>query len=91
MFGRPGTCSACNKPIPAYEEVMRARDNNYHVRCFICVICKEEADSRRKERKSFAIGEKFYLSLDNRILCEQHEIQHTNTSTNNKINNKTAK
>ena len=61
MFGSPGQCSACAKPIPAFEFVMRARDNRYHLDCFTCQVCKAR----------FCVGDKFYLSLDNRVLCEQ--------------------
>lgn len=39
MFGTTGLCSACNKQIPAFEMVMRARSNVYHLECFACQQC----------------------------------------------------
>uniref|UniRef100_A0A8C4W669 LIM domain only 1 n=1 Tax=Gopherus evgoodei TaxID=1825980 RepID=A0A8C4W669_9SAUR len=35
LFGTTGNCAACSKLIPAFEMVMRARDNVYHLDCFI--------------------------------------------------------
>lgn len=61
MFGATGTCSACSKAIPAFEMVMRARNNNYHLDCFACEVCQQR----------FCVGDKFFLSLDNRVLCER--------------------
>ncbi|CAB0032141.1 unnamed protein product, partial [Trichogramma brassicae] len=39
LFGNTGLCSACNKPIPAFEMVMRAKNNVYHLECFACQQC----------------------------------------------------
>lgn len=39
MFGTNGYCAACNKQIPAFEMVMRARSNVYHLECFACQQC----------------------------------------------------
>ena len=39
LFGSTGYCSACNKVIPAFEMVMRARTNVYHLECFACQQC----------------------------------------------------
>ena len=39
LFGTTGYCSACNKVIPAFEMVMRARTNVYHLECFACQQC----------------------------------------------------
>ena len=39
MFGSTGYCAACNKVIPAFEMVMRARTNVYHLECFACQQC----------------------------------------------------
>ena len=39
LFGTTGYCSACNKVIPAFEMVMRARANVYHLECFACQQC----------------------------------------------------
>ncbi|XP_037087626.1 LIM domain only protein 3-like [Pollicipes pollicipes] len=59
LFGSTGYCSACNKVIPAFEMVMRARNNVYHLECFACQQCNHR----------FCVGDKFYL-CDNKILCE---------------------
>ncbi|ETN66794.1 hypothetical protein AND_001413 [Anopheles darlingi] len=34
LFGTTGYCAACNKVIPAFEMVMRAKNNVYHLECF---------------------------------------------------------
>jgi len=39
LFGPTGHCSACSKMIPAFEMVMRAKDNVYHLECFACQQC----------------------------------------------------
>jgi len=39
MFGSTGTCAACRQPIPASQMVMRARQDAYHVDCFVCAVC----------------------------------------------------
>ena len=39
LFGTTGYCAACNKMIPAFEMVMRARGNVYHLECFACQQC----------------------------------------------------
>lgn len=39
LFGNTGHCAACNKPIPAFEMVMRAKTNVYHLECFACQQC----------------------------------------------------
>ncbi|WAR02965.1 RBTN1-like protein [Mya arenaria] len=36
---RLGYCSACSKMIPAFEMVMRAKNNVYHLECFACQMC----------------------------------------------------
>merc|ERR1712117_859564 len=59
LFGTTGYCSACNNVIPAFEMVMRAKTNVYHLECFACQQCNHR----------FCIGDKFYL-CDNKILCE---------------------
>lgn len=41
LFGLTGTCAACDKNIPAFELVMRAKDNVYHLRCFACQVCNQ--------------------------------------------------
>lgn len=59
LFGTTGLCSACNKTIPAFEMVMRARGNVYHLECFACQQCNHR----------FCVGDRFYLH-DNKILCQ---------------------
>ncbi|EEC17348.1 rhombotin, putative, partial [Ixodes scapularis] len=59
LFGTTGLCSACSKTIPAFEMVMRARGNVYHLECFACQHCNHR----------FCVGDRFYL-FDNKILCE---------------------
>ena len=39
LFGNTGYCSACKKIIPAFEMVMRAKTNVYHLECFACQLC----------------------------------------------------
>ncbi|XP_024085643.1 uncharacterized protein LOC106665370, partial [Cimex lectularius] len=39
LFGHTGYCAACSKVIPAFEMVMRARNNVYHLECFACQQC----------------------------------------------------
>jgi len=58
LFGSTGYCAACNKVIPAFEMVMRARTNVYHLECFACQQCGHR----------FCVGDQFYL-YDNKILC----------------------
>ncbi|CAL4084048.1 unnamed protein product, partial [Meganyctiphanes norvegica] len=59
LFGTTGHCAACNKVIPAFEMVMRAKTNVYHLECFACQQCNHR----------FCVGDRFYL-CDNKILCE---------------------
>ncbi|XP_022660230.1 LIM/homeobox protein Lhx6-like isoform X2 [Varroa destructor] len=59
LFGVTGLCSACHKTIPAFEMVMKARGNVYHLECFACQQCNHR----------FCVGDRFYLH-ENRILCE---------------------
>ncbi|XP_076058689.1 uncharacterized protein LOC143035703 isoform X3 [Oratosquilla oratoria] len=58
LFGTTGHCAACNKVIPAFEMVMRAKTNVYHLECFACQQCNHR----------FCVGDRFYL-CDNKILC----------------------
>ncbi|CAG7817950.1 unnamed protein product [Allacma fusca] len=59
LFGNTGYCAACSKVIPAFEMVMRARANVYHLECFACQQCNHR----------FCVGDRFYL-CENKILCE---------------------
>nr|XP_035936245.1 LIM domain only protein 3 isoform X4 [Halichoerus grypus] len=43
LFGVTGNCAACSKLIPAFEMVMRAKDNVYHLDCFACQLCNQRA------------------------------------------------
>ncbi|XP_071382104.1 rhombotin-1-like [Centroberyx affinis] len=71
LFGVTGNCAACSKLIPAFEMVMRARDNVYHLDCFACQLC----------RQRFCVGDKFFLK-NNMILCQlDYEGGHLNGST----------
>ncbi|KPM07622.1 LIM domain containing protein 2 [Sarcoptes scabiei] len=78
LFGNTGLCSACNKSIPGFEMVMRAKTNVYHLECFSCFQCHQK----------FCIGDRFYL-VENKILCEydfeermnHHQQQLSPTST----------
>ncbi|XP_023664782.2 rhombotin-1 isoform X2 [Paramormyrops kingsleyae] len=46
LFGTTGNCAACSKLIPAFEMVMRARDNVYHLDCFACQLCNQRVSNR---------------------------------------------
>ncbi|XP_076235944.1 LIM domain only protein 3 [Calliopsis andreniformis] len=59
IYGSTGHCAACNKSIPAFELVMRAKTNVYHLECFACQMCNHR----------FCIGDRYYL-YENKILCE---------------------
>ncbi|XP_043234757.1 LIM domain only protein 3-like isoform X2 [Amphibalanus amphitrite] len=59
LFGSSGHCTACSKPIPAFEMVMRARENVYHLECFACRRCNQR----------FCVGDRYYLH-DGQVLCE---------------------
>ncbi|XP_020618877.1 LIM domain only protein 3-like [Orbicella faveolata] len=61
LFGIPGVCAACNKSIAAFEFVMRAGKNAYHIECFSCQIC----------RQRFRVGENFHF-YNNKVLCWDH-------------------
>lgn len=39
LYGSTGICSVCDKMIHAYEMVMRAKKNVYHLECFACQLC----------------------------------------------------
>lgn len=46
LFGTTGYCAACNKVIPAFEMVMRAKSNVYHLECFACQQCNHRYVSK---------------------------------------------
>ena len=41
LFGTSGYCAACSKLIPAFEMIMKAKDNVYHLECFACQRCNQ--------------------------------------------------
>ena len=47
LFGTTGYCSACSKMIPAFEMVMRAKSNVYHLECFACQQCNHRYKLKR--------------------------------------------
>ncbi|KAL5006695.1 hypothetical protein ScPMuIL_015501 [Solemya velum] len=49
LFGTTGFCAACSKMIPAFEMVMRAKANVYHLECFACQQCNHR----------FCVGDRF--------------------------------
>ncbi|KAI5735760.1 hypothetical protein M8J77_022261 [Diaphorina citri] len=49
LFGSTGYCAACSKVIPAFEMVMRARNNVYHLECFACQQCNHRVYGGRRE------------------------------------------
>ena len=75
LFGEQGVCSVCCKKILAFEMVMRARENVYHLECFSCQRCNQR----------FCVGDKFYL-INNRILCveDYEEMMAYNKKTDHK-------
>ncbi|XP_060162051.1 LIM domain only protein 3 isoform X2 [Globicephala melas] len=48
LFGVTGNCAACSKLIPAFEMVMRAKDNVYHLDCFACQLCNQRELTQRE-------------------------------------------
>uniref|UniRef100_A0A4W5JJ37 LIM domain only 1 n=1 Tax=Hucho hucho TaxID=62062 RepID=A0A4W5JJ37_9TELE len=59
LFGMTGNCAACSKVIPAFEMVMRARENVYHLDCFAChlkaIFIREHNGTRfAMEKKKFS-------------------------------------
>ena len=61
LFGKQGECPVCNQTIAAFELVMRAGDNAYHIQCFACQRCQQR----------FRVGEEFRF-YNNTILCQEH-------------------
>jgi len=55
-------CSRCLQLIPSHELVMRAVNQIYHVRCFVCVVCGRQLNK----------GDQFVLSTDSLIYCRLH-------------------
>lgn len=59
IFGQHGSCAICNRSIPPYELVMRAKEKAYHIECFSCQNCQYR----------FCVGDKFYLTKEQRVVC----------------------
>ncbi|KAJ1529550.1 hypothetical protein ONE63_006322 [Megalurothrips usitatus] len=76
LFGNTGYCAACSKVIPAFEMVMRARHNVYHLECFACQQCSHR----------FCVGDRFYL-CENKILCEYDYEERMVFANMNSVNN----
>lgn len=86
LFGSTGYCAACNKVIPAFEMVMRAKSNVYHLECFACQQCNHRYGESRtiwttfkyilhKNIKTFPFYSRFcvgdrFYLCENKILCE---------------------
>jgi len=41
----PQLCSRCLAPVSAHELVMYARQQIYHVDCFVCAVCERRLTS----------------------------------------------
>lgn len=68
LFGNTGYCAACNKVIPAFEMVMRARSNVYHLECFACQQCNHRLVS------DFFLN--IYIWLQSTYLLWQTRVNH---------------
>ena len=53
-------CAGCNDGISPNELVRKARDQVFHLKCFMCVMC----------RKQLSTGEELYILNENRFLCK---------------------
>ncbi|KAG1667024.1 Rhombotin-1 [Nymphon striatum] len=79
LFGTTGYCSACSQSIPAFEMVMRAKANVYHLECFACHQCNHR----------FCVGDHFYL-LENKILCQYDYEERNNLNSMSNSNNNSS-
>ncbi|KAF6200564.1 hypothetical protein GE061_005007 [Apolygus lucorum] len=68
LFGNTGYCAACSKVIPAFEMVMRARNNVYHLECFACQQCNHSFSAQTRDRKDHFSGAR-PLQLERNIEC----------------------
>lgn len=67
LYGNTGLCSACNKLIPAFEMVMRAKRNVYHLECFACQQCNHRSVAVANTiifKYSFGFPSDFALAID---------------------------
>jgi hypothetical protein len=87
LFGNTGHCAACSKVIPAFEMVMRARNNVYHLECFACQQCNHRSELTSffyKENKPVSFAEftdlfryvsmssgRFYTNSGSPFLCHR--------------------
>ena len=62
MYRRFGTkCGGCSQGVLPTDLVRRARNKVFHIKCFICIIC----------RKQLSTGEQLYILEENRFICEK--------------------
>jgi len=61
FFRHYGTkCGGCNDGISPNELVRKAKDQVYHLKCFVCVTCQ----------KQLSTGEELYILPDHKFLCK---------------------
>ncbi|KAG8234506.1 hypothetical protein J437_LFUL015006 [Ladona fulva] len=63
LFGNTGYCAACSKVIPAFEMVMRARNNVYHLECFACQQCNHRYVRENRKRIRIDAVNRWFCSL----------------------------
>lgn len=64
MFGNKGMCAACFKDIPAFEMVMRARSNVYHLECFACQQCNHRYALRVLYRRRVYVFKRRFARIE---------------------------
>lgn len=61
VFRHYGTkCGGCNDGISPNELVRKAKDQVYHLKCFVCITCE----------KQLSTGEELYILPDHKFLCK---------------------
>lgn len=90
LFGVTGNCAACSKLIPAFEMVMRAKENVYHLDCFACQLCNQRWVIERRWtgvslslpltciRSNGCSGKKDWGVLTRLMIVEHRDIRHSN-------------
>ena len=53
-------CGGCNDGISPNELVRKAKDQVYHLKCFVCITCQ----------KQLSTGEELYILPDHKFLCK---------------------
>jgi len=53
-------CGGCRQGILPNDLVRRARQSVYHLRCFVCSVC----------RKQLSTGEQLYVVDDTQFICK---------------------